>query len=141
MGACRPRPHRSLDGCDVKRVVLDAGALIALERRDRRLVALMDELIKARIAAHVPAGVVAQVWRGSAQQHVLLRLLRARAVHVHALSEALAYRIGALLAASRSSDVVDAHVAILARSLGAVLLTSDPDDLRRLDASLDVVPI
>ena len=125
----------------MKHVVFDAGALIALERRDLRLLALVDELIRARIAAHVPAGVVAQVWRGSARQHAVVRLLRAEAVRVHALSEAVAYRVGLLLARSRTSDVVDAHVAILARSLSAVVLTSDPDDLRRLDGKLDIVAI
>jgi hypothetical protein len=125
----------------VKSVVFDAGALIALERRDGRMLALTDELIRARVSAHVPAGVVAQVWRGSARQQAVVRLLRAKAVRVHAMSEAVAYQIGLLLAHTRTQDVVDAHVALLGRSLGAVVIASDPSDLRRLDASLDVLAL
>lgn len=63
-------------------VVLDAGALIALERRDTRMLALADELYAARRTGYVPAGVVAQTWRGSARQHAMVRLLRAGAVRV-----------------------------------------------------------
>jgi len=125
----------------VKRIVLDSGALIALERRDGRVLALLQELVRARVSAHVPAGVVAQVWRGSARQQPVIRLLKAEAARVHALSETVAYRIGLLLASSRTADVVDAHVALLGRALDASVLTSDPDDLRRIDARLAVVPV
>jgi hypothetical protein len=125
----------------VKNVVFDAGALIALERRDGRMLALLDELIGARVSAHVPAGVVAQVWRGSPRQHGVVRLLKAEAVRIHAMSETVAYQIGLLLARARTSDVVDAHVAILGRALKAAVLTSDPDDLQRLDSELHVVAL
>jgi hypothetical protein len=121
--------------------VFDAGALIALEKRDARVVALVRELLVAKETAHVPAGVVAQVWRGAKRQHAVVRLLRSKAVRVHALTEETAYRVGLLLSATSSSDVVDAHVALLGRSLGAVVLTSDPDDLCRLDATLDVIAV
>lgn len=122
-------------------VVLDAGALIALERGDRRALALLRELVGAKISAHVPAGVVAQVWRGSARQHAVIRLLKAEAVRVHAFTETMAYRVGLLLAASGTSDVVDAHVALLGRSLRAPVITSDTEDLRKLDPSLTFVAI
>jgi hypothetical protein len=46
-----------------------------------------------------------------------------------------------LLAASGTADVVDAHVVVCARRAGQRVATSDPDDLRRLDPSLDVVPL
>lgn len=123
------------------RIVLDTGALIAVERRDPRLLALLAELVSARVSAHVPAGVVAQVWRGSPRQHAIVKLLSTEAVRIHALTEAMAYRIGLLLASSGTSDVVDAHVALLGRSLAARVLTSDPDDLARLDPKLDVVRV
>lgn len=125
----------------MRTLVLDAGALIALKRRDRRAMALLDQVIRAQTAAHVPAGVVAQVWRGSERQHTLVRLLRAEGVRVHALDEDTAYRIGLLLAATGTSDVVDAHVAILGRMLRAVVVTSDADDLRRLDGTLDLISL
>lgn len=125
----------------MKTLVLDSGALIAIEKRDPRLLALLDQLADGRIAAHVPSTVVAQVWRGSRRQHGLMRLLKAEALRVHAFTEAVAYQVGMLLAASSTADVVDAHVALLARSLSAPVLTSDPDDLERLDPKLTLVRV
>ena len=115
--------------------------MIALERRDTRMLALADELHGARRIGYVPAGVVAQIWRGSARQHATVRLLRAGAVHVDPLSVDVAYRLGLLLAKSGTSDVVDAHVALLARRLHATVLTSDPDDLTALDPTLTLVTV
>jgi len=125
----------------MRTAVLDAGALIALERGDRRMLALLRELVEARRTAHVPAGVVAQVWRGSPRQHSLTRLLKAEALRIHPLDEGVAYRLGLLLGTSGTADAVDAHVALLARALRAPALTSDPDDLRRLDETLEVVAL
>ncbi|MGH3903508.1 MAG: PIN domain-containing protein [Pseudonocardiaceae bacterium] len=122
-------------------VVLDAGALIALERRDTRLLALADELHRQRQVAHVPTGVVAQTWRGSARQHATVRLLRAQAVRVDPLSEDVAYQLGILLGSSGTADVVDAHVALLARRLRATVLTSDPDGIAALDPALTLVRV
>ncbi len=125
----------------MKTLVLDAGALIAIEKRDPRLLALLDHLVGGRMAAHVPATVVAQVWRGSRRQHGLARLLRAEALRVHTFTESVAYGVGMLLAASSTADVVAAHVALLARSLSAPVLTSDPDDLARLDPKLTLIRV
>lgn len=122
-------------------IVLDAGALIALERRDQRLLALADELVHARAAAHVPAGVLAQVWRASPRQYALARLVKASLLRVDALTEAVAYRIGRLLAATGTHDVIDGHVVLLARQLNATVLTSDIDDLAALDPSLILVRV
>ena len=115
--------------------------MIALERRDTRMLALADELHQARCVGYVPAGVVAQTWRGSARQHATMRLLRAGAVRVDPLSEDVAYRLGLLLAKSGTSDVVDAHVALLARRLRATVVTSDPDDLTALESTLIFVAV
>jgi hypothetical protein len=49
--------------------------------------------------------------------------------------------LGLLLAKSGTSDVVDAHVALLARRLHATVVTSDPDDLTALDPILTVVTV
>lgn len=122
-------------------VVFDAGALIALERRDHRVLAVADELHRSRTVGHVPAGVLAQIWRGSPRQHPIMRLLAASLLRVDALTDAVAFRIGLLLTASGHSDVVDAHVALLARQLNATVLTSDPDDIGVLDPSLRIVTV
>lgn len=122
-------------------VVLDAGALIALERRDVRMLALADELLHARRSCVVPAGVVAQVWRGSPRQHAVVRLLRTGAVRIDPLTADLAYRLGLLLAATGATDVIDAHVASVARRTGATVVTSDPDDIAALDRTVAIVAV
>lgn len=118
--------------------ILDSGALIALERRNTRMLALADEVVRHRVPAYVPAGVVAQVWRDSARQHAIARLLRADAVRVDPLDRDIAYMIGGLLARTGCSDVVDGHVALLGRRIGGTVLTSDPDDIRALEPSVRI---
>jgi predicted nucleic acid-binding protein len=125
----------------VKSVVLDSGFLIALERRDGRALALAVTLAGGQQTAFVTAGVVAQVWRGAARQHAVIRLLRTGAVQIEPMTEDVALRIGLLMAATGTSDVVDAHVALLAQKVNGVVVTSDPDDLKRIDAKLDVLTI
>jgi hypothetical protein len=125
----------------VKAVVLDAGAFIAMERRDARMLALVAELVAERQAALTPAGVVAQVWRGSPRQHAMLRLLRTGAIRAESLSEDVALRTGLLLAKTGAKDVIDGHVALIARRVRASVVTSDPDDIARLDQGLDIIPV
>lgn len=122
-------------------LVLDAGALIALERRDGRMLALADELHRDRRTVFVPSGVVAQVWRDSARQHGVTRLIRAKAVRVDPLTDEVAFALGALLGRTGASDVVDAHVAHLARRLRATVITSDPDGIAALDPTLPLITI
>ncbi|MGC3955732.1 MAG: PIN domain-containing protein [Propionicimonas sp.] len=119
-------------------VVLDAGALIALERRDRRMLALLAEIGEAEIGVYIPAGVLAQVWRGAPRQAPLNRLLKTRAAKVVPLDQAEAYRVGLILGRSGSSDVTDAHVALVAKPLGALVVTSDPGDITAIDPSLRI---
>lgn len=122
-------------------LVLDIGALIALERRDGRMLALADALQEARRSAYVPAGVVAQVWRGSPRQHAVVRLIRAQAVRIDPLTDEVAYGVGTLLGRAGGSDVVDGHVVHLARRLRATVVTSDPDDIGALDPTLTLVTV
>lgn len=116
-------------------LVLDAGALMAVERTNRDVIALIK---RERLAGRVPlthGGVVGQVWRGGGRQANLARLLPG--LDVVALDADLGRRTGALLARSRSSDVIDAALALLAQD-GDEILTSDPDDLRVLVAASGV---
>jgi hypothetical protein len=124
VGSKRPRP-----------VVLDAGALIAIDRADRRVIRLLELASEV----HVPAGALAQAWRNPARQVRLVRTVSADGVAIHALDGAVARAAGQLCAATASADIVDASVVLLARGVDGVTLTSDPDDLRRLDPSIDVV--
>jgi predicted nucleic acid-binding protein len=110
-------------------IVLDAGALIALERNDRSLWAVLKNAARSGEDVLVPSTVVAQVWRGTPRQ---AQLAAALAHAVIAPFDALARRVGELCGRTRTRDVCDAHVALIAATLGDAVYTSDPDDLRRL---------
>jgi hypothetical protein len=113
-------------------LVLDAGALAAVERGSRDVIALIK---RERLAERTPithGGIVGQVWRGGGRQANLARLLPG--LDVVALDADLGRRAGALLARSRTTDVIDAALALLAQD-GDEILTSDPDDLRVLVAA------
>ena len=114
-------------------VTLDAGALIALERNDRKVVAALRVALEAEIPITVPAGVVGQVWRDGARQARLARLLGSRSVTIEALDDAGARAAGQLCGATGTKDVIDATVVLCARAHRDRIFTSDVDDLRRLD--------
>lgn len=122
-------------------VVLDAGALIALERGDRRMIALLREMAARDATFVVPAGALGQAWRDGKTQVVLARFVRTRSVEVVNLDEALAKACGELCAAARTKDVIDASVVLIARSRSSSVISSDPDDLGVLDPGLRVVRI
>ena len=121
--------------------VLDTGALIGFERNDRRLVAIVARALEHHDPLLVPAGVVAQTWRDGSRQTRLARLLGSPLCEVIVLDDRQARASGQLCGVADSTDIVDASVAIAARDRGARVLTSDPDDLRRLDHRLDIVTI
>jgi hypothetical protein len=116
-------------------VTLDTGALIALERGDRRMIALLQQMAKTRGAFHVPAGVVGQAWRDGSRQVVLARFLGSTQVEINALDGQLARACGELCAATGTADVIDASVVITAREHHDVIVSSDAADLLRLDPS------
>ncbi len=118
-------------------VVLDAGAFIALERRDRAMVALTKIFLDERTPLVTSAGVVAQIWRGGGERQVPIAFLLKR-VLVLALDHAVARTLGRMLGESRTADPVDAHVVFLARERGWSVLTSDAGDLLAIDPTLVV---
>lgn len=124
-----------------RQYVLDAGALIAHERRDPRVTALIEVAAKHRIEMILPSAVLAQVWRNGARQALLSRMLRNPGLVEAPLRHADAKQIGELLRDSGTSDVVDANVAVLAGRLGVPVITSDPDDISRLNAAIALIHI
>lgn len=120
-------------------LVLDAGALIAVERGDRDTAAVIEAARREQRAVVVPAGVVGQVWRGGGGQTRLARLLNARGVVVEPLTDAGARAVGVLCGAARTTDVVDASVVLAARRHHATVISSDRADLRVLDSRVPVV--
>jgi hypothetical protein len=121
--------------------VLDTGALVGFERNNRRVVAIVARALEHRDPLVVPAGVVAQAWRDGRTQVRLARLLGSPLCEVVALDDHLARSVGQLCGASGTSDVVDASVALTGRQRRLRIVTSDPDDISRLDSKLDIVPI
>jgi hypothetical protein len=119
----------------------DAGALIALDRDDRRVIVLLARAAQIGGRITVPASALAQAMRRPARQARLSRLLRQPNTDVRALDAADATQVGILLAATRTSDIADAHVVICARRNAEPIVTSDPDDLRRLDPRARIVAL
>lgn len=124
------------------RLVLDTGALIALDRNDRPM---WRRLKAALVTADVPlshGGVLGQAWRGGGARHALLsRALEG--IDIRPLDEALGRAAGELLAAAKTRDVIDAALVLLATD-GDVVVTSDPDDIELLALAsgrhVDIVP-
>jgi predicted nucleic acid-binding protein len=120
---------------------LDAGALIALDRGQPRVVHLLDRVIAAGGTVEIPAPVIAQVWRDGSRQARLARLLGASDVVLVDLDAEMARAVGVLCGAVGVADVVDGHVALHARRRDLAVLTSDPDDIARLDPTLAIVGV
>ena len=120
---------------------LDAGALIGFDRNDRWVVLLVREAREHGERFSVPAGALAQVWRDGRTQARLVALLAADDVEIVPLDDSAARAAGQLCGARRTSDIVDASVVLCAKSRGHKILTSDPDDLSHLDATLKLVTV
>lgn len=122
-------------------LTLDAGALIAFERRDRRMEVIVHTARTRGDRLAVPAGVLAQVWRDGRTQAELAMLLRLPFVDVVPLTAVDAKLAGQACALAGTADIVDASVVVVAGRQGGHVVTSDPDDLRRLDPTLPLVVI
>lgn len=121
--------------------VLDTGALVAFERNDRRVVAIVARALKHGDILFVPAAVVAQAWRDGSRQNRLARLLGSSLCDVVELDDYRARAAGQLCGRSGTADIVDSSVVVIARERGARIITSDPRDLRKLDPYVDLVAI
>jgi hypothetical protein len=116
---------------------LDTGALIALERGDEIVDALIQRVGEMPDAiVHIPAAVAAQAIRDSRRQVRLSRLFKHPRTRVVPLDARTAFVVGLLLGRRGCSDVVDASVVVCARTHGQGVVTSDPHDLRRLDPEI-----
>jgi predicted nucleic acid-binding protein len=122
-------------------ITLDTGALIALDRGDKRMIALLHQALARRCVFRVPSGAVAQAWRDGRVQVTLARFLRCEQVEIIPLDEQLARSCGELCGVAKTSDVIDAAVVILARERRDPIVTSDPHDLRRLDPGAAIIPV
>jgi predicted nucleic acid-binding protein len=125
----------------VNGIVFDAGGLIALERNDRRVFAILDTALKDGDRIIVPATALAQVIRNPARQARLWRMIQFDETEVIPLDGSQAQSVAALLAWTSTSDITDAHVVICAQTAGYAIITSDPLELKRLDPALRLIRI
>lgn len=123
-------------------LTLDTGALLALDHPTKAV------LMQARLAAArrrgaaicVPAGAVAQAWRGPRQVR-LARLIKSPDVDIAVMTLSVARAVGSICAATGHSDVIDVHVALCARDRRHAVVTSDPDDIARIDPMLQLIHV
>jgi DNA-binding transcriptional MocR family regulator len=117
----------------VSALILDAGALVAVDRDDRAMIARLRVSQQHGLELRSNAMVVAQVWRDRHSRQVNLAQLL-RAVDVRAVSREDGRNAGVLLAAAGTADAIDATVVLLAAP-GDRILTSDPGDIALLAAA------
>jgi hypothetical protein len=126
----------------VTRLAYDTGALLAAEANGTNVWTLHRRSLERGVRPLVPTVVLAQAWRGGPQP-ALSRLLKGCVVRPFLEPEARS--VGIALAASGTSDVVDAAVVLTGVMHGCTVVTSDPKDLRRiadaLGANLDLESI
>jgi hypothetical protein len=120
-------------------IVLDAGALIAIEKGDRKVLALCKVATADGASVVIPAGVVGQVWRDGAQQVRIARLIGAAGTIIEPLDLEVAQLSGVCCANAGTTDVVDATVVIAARQHHAKIVSSDRSDILHLDRAAHVI--
>ncbi|MCB1283640.1 MAG: hypothetical protein KDB20_04805 [Microthrixaceae bacterium] len=115
-------------------MIVDAGPLIVDgENLNSRLWALVRQCIRRGDDVSTTHPVLAQVWRQPQRQANLARLIRQ--MDTYGLTDSRT--VGRKLADSDTSDVVDAHLAVIAERLGTFILTTDAEDMARLDARFE----
>lgn len=122
-------------------LTFDAGGLIALDRDDRRVVALLARAAETHARVTIPASALAQAIRRPDRQLRLARLVRQPTTDVVDLDRVDATNVGRLLAASGTADIVDAHVVVCARRARQRVVTSDPADLELLDPMVELITV
>ena len=122
-------------------ITFDAGGLIALDRNDRRVLALIARAAEQGLRITVPATALAQAMRSPARQARLSRLIRQPETDLVALDGPGATAVGLLLSRTGTADIVDAHVVVCARRAGQSVVTSDPADLRRIAPELPLFAV
>lgn len=113
-------------------MILDAGFLISVDRGEDGARAFVDAAARSETALHTTHPVLGQVWRNGTRQARLSKLLQTLTIHPLDNGQS----VGTLLARSQTSDVVDAHLVMLAVHLEVGILTGDPSDLTTVSASL-----
>ena len=113
-------------------MILDTGFLISVDRGEDTARIFLTAADRSETPLHTTHPVVAQVWRDGSRQARLAAFLKTLTVHPFDDGPS----VGRLIALSGTSDVVDAHLVVLALRIGDDVLTGDPDDLTTINAPL-----
>jgi hypothetical protein len=117
----------------VSALILDAGALIAVDRDDPSMIARLRVAHSAGFELRTTGIVVAEVWRDpGGRQSNLARLLKS--VDVRAVDDRLGRTAGVLLGRARRGQAADATIVAIA-AVGDRIITSDPGDIDGLVAA------
>lgn len=122
-------------------LTFDAGGLIALDRNDRRVLALIARAAERGMRITIPATALAQAMRNPSRQARLSRFVRQPGTDLMPLDGPDATTVGLLLARTATADIVDAHVAICAQRANQAVVSSDAADLRRIAPDLQLVVV
>lgn len=122
-------------------LTLDTGALIAVERGNRRARRIIEFALRDGRPVHVVPGVLTQAWRGGPRQAELAAMLGRKGVTLDDLDSDTAKILGVVIGVTGHADVTDVHVAIHARQHDHAVMTSDPDDIRAVDPSLTIIEV
>ncbi|WSA11286.1 hypothetical protein OG958_11175 [Micromonospora sp. NBC_01813] len=112
--------------------------LLAVENNNRRMWAVHHLALEEGRHVIIPSVVVAQAWRDPRRQAQLGRFLRS--CEVLPLGFETAKSAGMLCGSARTADIVDATVVTVALACGAIVFTSDPNDIAELAAAAQVKP-
>jgi predicted nucleic acid-binding protein len=118
--------------------VYDAGVLLAIDGNDRRMWVIHHLALEEGRRVLIPAVVVAQAWRDARRQVQLGRFLHS--CEVLPVGMETAKTAGVLCGKAGTRDIVDATVVTVALAYGAIVFTSDPDDITHLSAAAEVKP-
>lgn len=126
--------------------IMDAGALIALERRSKHMLDLLDAAVQGKTQVTIPRTVIAQVWRGTSKQANVARLVNLSlhgrgTVIIDELTPKRAREIGVKIGAVHHPDIVDVHVALVAAERGHAVLTSDDADIAKVNPNLVLIHV
>ena len=118
-------------------LTLDTGALLALDHPAKAVAmqARLDEARRRGGTICIPVEVVAQAWRSSRQAR-LGRLLMSSGIDIAVMTLSVARSVGLMCAEADHHDVVDVHVVLCARQRHHAIVTSDPDDIARVDPTV-----
>ena len=108
-------------------LTLDAGALIAMGKRDRRMGVVLKAALAEDVPVTVPAPVLAQWWYSASKEPKAF----VDDLDVEPMCQKLAKRVGDALRKTGGSDVVDALVMVSAAARGDDVYTSDVGDLQK----------